>query len=849
MGLTPVTDPKTDAVLYKNKPVADANDFITGSEGGNGQKEISPENMAKLEEARARNGRIEFNRKAGEAVEGASKAVGGFVTDTVLSLQDVLNGSPKAMDRALDPARERLIEQAQKEGAEIDRKTYAEDGQAAAYLGNAAEQNTFLKEGDPEAEKEEDREMELPASVSETSAAPRTETPAAGSGSVAGAAQGAAGGSPGTAPETPAQSAAVRAGQALYQLNQQKAVLAGASGQRLANMESDLNAQGTRLAASIVNMPPEKQRAELLKWQGKIERDQAYSPRADNISPQEAEARRRVVNGVMRSVTGKMQSNSLERQRSQELADMQTRMDEVIAGVSAGVYNDNPQGAYEDGLNTIGGAARHLSPQQYRSAVTGLYDGITSEIYGAVMGDILKKYAGEPIDETGELDGVLDSMEEVAQAGAGFLSGGLGTEGLNILTVKAAGFAANARKQVADYNTGLLDSWNREYNMAVEKGDYPKIAEIANRWKPYREQMINAGTITGEQEYKTRNYFGVAGKTGEGNGGAASAAKKVITGLQEFMVTGGATDMSPAKALEITAKDIQRAQTNEDGSRLTDWQARDLAVFHLADQWLKSNDFKDGDAVKQAYLNLSQNLEGWVKDKGLDGDTAMKLTNDAYHVFWNGLFNMNPNSTPHQIEEKAADIATNFYDAAKPVFDSNNSIDEDMEAGRNDVNELRTAVGKIRNMAGQMGMPPESLAKTQLMAGTYEGVVTAIRSHAADLIKDIGDGRFIDVEPDALQDLITVRADEDTGGFRVSVDAGDRKSGGTISRSFDVKFDQRGRLVFADKTGEYTLTGDGAYGKWRRPFEDAAVQRERKEDEANENRFWSYGYNEMRGYR
>jgi hypothetical protein len=635
---------------------------------------------------------------------------------------------------------------------------------------------------------------------------------------------------------TNAQVAAAEAGLRLYRIQKQRQEYEGALGVKLDNMAFDLKTQGTQLAASIQNMTPEKQRFELAKWNEKITQSRAYSPKADGISPQEREARERVINGVMRSVIGQVQSNSLERQRSQELADMQTRMDGVIADVSGGVYNNRPEEAYFDGIKAVNGAERHLSPQQYRAAVTGLYDGITSGLYGAVMGDVLKRAGGDPVDSAEELEIIMQKADGLARGGAGYLSGALGPEAGKVLLAKAAGFAAGARKQVADYNTGLLDAYNREYNTRLETGD-PKAMEIAAEWRENRQKMINAGTITGEQEYKTRNYFGVAGKAGEGNGGAASVAKGEITGLQEFFVTGGAAGTSPEAALKAVTDTIQDTQTNPDGSPLDDWQARDLAVFHLADQWTKSSSFKDGDTIKQAYLALTQNLDDQVKAKGIDRDTAMKLTNDAYHVFWNGLFNMAPDSTPHQIEEKVADIAKNFYTAALPVFDSENSIDEDMKAGRNDIKELRTAVGKIRGMAEQMGIPPESLAKSQLMAGTYEGVVSAIQSHAADLINDLGEGRFIDVEPDALKDLITVRADEDTGGFRVSVNAGDRKSGGSISRNFDVKFDRRGRLVFADETGEYTLTGDGAYGKWRRPFEDAAVQREQKEDEAIRRRY------------
>jgi hypothetical protein len=619
---------------------------------------------------------------------------------------------------------------------------------------------------------------------------------------------------------TNAQVAAAQAGLRLYGIQKQRQEYEGALGVKLDNMAFDLKTQGTQLAASIQNMTPEKQRTELLKWQDKINQDPAYSPFDKNISPQEREARARVVNGVMQSVIGQVQSNSLERQRSQELADMQTKTDGIVADVSGGRYNSRPEEAYADGLRAVEAAARHLSPQQYNSAVTGLYEGVTSELYGAVMGEVLKRAGGEPITGAEELGVIMKKVDGLARVGAGYLSGALGNEAGKVLLAKAAGFAAGAKKQVADYNTGLLESYNREYNMYVEADD-PRAADTAALWRENRQKMINAGTITGEQAYKTRNYFGTAEKTGEGNGGAASAAKAEITGLQEFMVTGGAAGTSPAEALELTAQKILKTQTNRDGSPLTGWQARDLAVYHLADQWIHSNSFRDGDAVKQAYLNLTQNLDDLIKAEGIDGDTAYRLTNDAYHVFWNGLFNMSPDSTVREIKEHAGKIAADFYNAMSPVFNDNNHIDEDVLVNRFDPKNLKEVAGNIFDAAGRMGIDPDMLAKSEMSGGTYNAVIKTLKTQARSWVRQEYGDIFKGMTPEKAENAIQIKPDTDNGRFMVSVEVPYPLATGrfaTRKKLFNAEFDRKGRLVFSDADYEgnsyvpyHTLAGNGVW--------------------------------------
>jgi hypothetical protein len=474
------------------------------------------------------------------------------------------------------------------------------------------------------------------------------------------------------------------------------------------NMASDLTSQGRQLAASVQNESPYQQRFKLQEWIDKLNANQAYSPMADGITPEEREARTLAVNAAARAFSGEVQRNSLEQQKSQSLADAETRAQAVLAGIGQDAYDDNMGGAYEDALKSWEQARRYLTPQQFQAVVTRQYGAVAEAASGKIVSGFLEGAGGKPVyGET--LQTILSETAAAAGYGAGYAGWMLkGKEGDDAAAAEAAeaalavgllaeGIPEAARKRVRDYNKGILDARQEEFAGMLESGRASAAAGMAETWRANRSRMASGGAISGEQQNATKNYFKIKDGGESGHGIATALTKDIVQAMSLYVSTNGMSGTNPEDGL-LLARDRILEAARSNGENMTGAEAIAKAAATLVGQWEKINDFEGMDIVSSTLKDLNKLVTDHLATITNDKQKPEKneLIDLAYAGFVSNLFLTGAANSGKGVKDRVSDYAGQFLETLQPFWDVVSKMDYPKGDADSPARDM-TAVGKYMN--------------------------------------------------------------------------------------------------------------------------------------------------------
>ena len=561
---------------------------------------------------------------------------------------------------------------------------------------------------------------------------------------------------------------------------------------KLQSMEFEARSRAAQLAADMKEASPENQRIKAGAFIESLLSSPATSPMAA-VDPREKAARYKILNGVQQHLLSEVQRNSMERQKSQALADMGTRTAAVIKNARDGVYESDPLKAYADVAGGINAAAKYMSPQQYNAQVIEAYDGLAEAMAEAGMKTAFKFYADKPVLNVPDMGLWIKDLSgyEAGAVRMGALLGG--GDGVALLTDRAGLISEKVGKTLQDYNRGLLDKNETRRVTALEEGDIAAARTVSAEWLPLMREMAEKGDISSRDAYATRNYFGAPAE--EGGGGAdgksaAALAKQYLPKVQDW-ASDGVSGMSPAEAINALTADIMTAAGWDDvtlpplpadaggeekkryeaaekalseQAKKARYRAKNTAMETLFNAWSKSTDFKNSDIVLSSYHAVMDNVEEALKPKGkLEKTGSPAAEKAAWDVFWNGVYNIPTNAGRSEVNDRMRVLTTNFVDDLAVVLDTG-ADDRTYEEARNNpdaasmsVKDMEKTYKKYIEFGKNTGADVSALADNAGTDAKYHNFINKVRAMAAEAFDegrgdyegyimvshDVNGGRFI----------------------------------------------------------------------------------------------------------
>ena len=567
---------------------------------------------------------------------------------------------------------------------------------------------------------------------------------------------------------------------------------------KLDAMNFELQSRASQLAASIQNLPPEKQREKGAKFMEQALSDEAFSPLA-NITPEEKAARAKILNGAVQALGREVQRNSMEWQKSKALADMETRIEAAAHRARSGSYSNNPEQAYRDAAAGVYAAGAYMSPQAGRAAAAEAYEATAAALAEYFTAQAIDLNRGEPVSAAQAAGGIKKAAG--LEAGAALMGAALGgADGVAALSARAGLTAEKIDKALQDYNRGLLDSNEARRVTALEAGDIAAARVISEEWLPLMREMAEKGDISSRDAYATRNYFGAPaeadgggadGKSAAADGKSAAAlAKQYLPKVQDW-ASDGVSGMSPAEAINALTADIMTAAGWDDvtlpplpadagdeekkryeaaekalseQAKKARYRAKNTAMETLFNAWSKSTDFKNSDIVLSSYHAVMDNVEEALKPKGkLEKTGSPAAEKAAWDVFWNGVYNIPTNAGRSEVNDKMRVLTTNFVDDLAAVLDAG-ADDRTYEEARNNpdaasmsVKDMEKTYKKYIEFGKNTGADVSALADNAGTDAKYHNFINKVRAMAAEAFDegrgdyegyimvshDVNGGRFI----------------------------------------------------------------------------------------------------------
>ena len=570
---------------------------------------------------------------------------------------------------------------------------------------------------------------------------------------------------------------------------------------KLNSMNFELQSRASQLAASIQNLPPEKQREKRAKFMQDVMTNEAASYLAGNIPPEEKAARALILNNAMQTFGREVQRNSLEYQKSKALADMGTRIEAAAHRARSGSYSNNPEQAYRDAAAGVYAAGKYMNPQAGRAAMAEAYEATAAALAEHLTAQVIDFNRGEPV-AAAEAAGWIKKTAGL-EAGAALMGAALGgADGVAALSARAGLTAEKIDKALQDYNRGLLDSNEARRVTALEAGDIAAARVISEEWLPLMREMAEKGDISSRDAYATRNYFGAPaeadgggadGKSAAADGKSAAAlAKQYLPKVQDW-ASDGVSGMSPAEAIDALTADIMTAAGWDDvtlpplpadagdeekkryeaaekalseQAKKARYRAKNTAMETLFNAWSKSTDFENSDVVLTSYHAVMDNVEEALKPKGkLEKTGSPAAEKAAWDVFWNGVYNIPADAGRSEVNDRMRVLTTNFVDDLAAVLDAG-ADDRVYEESRNSpdaasmsVKDMEKTYKKYIEFGKNTGADASALADNAGTDAKYHNFINKVRAMAAEAF-DEGRGDY--------EGLIMVSHDVNGGRFIIS---------------------------------------------------------------------------------
>jgi hypothetical protein len=469
-----------------------------------------------------------------------------------------------------------------------------------------------------------------------------------------------------------------------------------ALGFNLDNMSFDLQQQGIQLAANIATLSPGQQNFKRSEWLYNINNNPAYSPLAPGISQQEAAGRAKIINAASQFVIGQVNQNSREQQKSQTLANMQKNLAVVGEKINAGLYKDNEAQAFIEGKAALDAAARYMSPLEYQQAAANLQSSIYEGVLESIWNRVKEDGAGGPLDikallnkETGET--LEDRYKKIAAFSIGYLGGDLGEDETAVVKKKAAALFENAKIKISDYNRGILDEDQKEWLTAIARGESgTAIESIRESGLKHQKTMTEAGSLTTDDAYKTRDYFKAVGEGSEATTQAEKALlDNAVRDLENYEMNAGGT--APDKTLDIYTgklKDLILAEDktldpeNLDDVKEAERRARNRALPTLFKAWMKHSGNEKLGFVADYYQEYKDEVTKAAKDAGMEGEEIAAFTNLADNAFMMDVFSVNRKDKKEGgVDLLETIVARNNKESISKLMELHNATIDIKEAG------------------------------------------------------------------------------------------------------------------------------------------------------------------------
>jgi hypothetical protein len=454
---------------------------------------------------------------------------------------------------------------------------------------------------------------------------------------------------------------------------------------KLQSMEFEARSRAAQLAADIQNLSPENQRIKAGAFIESLLSSPATSPMAA-VDPREKAARYNILNGVQQHLLSEVQRNSMERQKSRALADMDTGLAAVMKNAREGkMYEKEPIQAYLDAAGRVNAAAKYMSPRQYNAQVIEAYDGVAGAMAEAALNKVFKESAGEPVYNWDPYINVHAGYGGGAIKMGALLGGG---DGVALLTDRAGLISEKVEKAVNDYNRGLLDSAEARRVTALEAGKSAEAQYIRAQWLPKMTEMGESGSISSRDAYATRNYFRDVQRGGAADGSdrslAIAAQVKSWMPAVEAWTNGIAEDASggrsPSEVMKIiTETIIEEGVTDPDGRRWTDERIKSAVETEFITQ-IVNNKEKGGDDWMFVVGQMNEGIAAF-NAVAKDYATTNNLGTDIEKTLAEQLYNLNYNmkvmavksaENPKQLKEDLNKLEASTLRDALFLFDINN---------------------------------------------------------------------------------------------------------------------------------------------------------------------------------
>ncbi|MDR2803361.1 MAG: hypothetical protein LBB22_03610 [Treponema sp.] len=368
----------------------------------------------------------------------------------------------------------------------------------------------------------------------------------------------------------------------------------GALGEKMEALQFDLSQQGRQLAVSIMNKSPDQQAIRRKEWLQKLWTNPTFSPRAQGISPKEAEIRRQILIKQEREIIDTVNRSALESERQRIIVNAQNRMSDAINKIAIG----EAEGGYslEQGLRTVIYAADslmdHVPYSEWDNAIKSGMSAAVNSHNSFLLTTALK--AAEP-DGTIDMRTLIGTDEELGKDEDG-----------NEITIPASSGILDAIDEGRGALQAILQKShpNDSTRNSLMMDDYNASVELGRAQIIEKVQAFNYGkyqTTAGEAQLLDNN-------------GGYGAAENIREGMRTRA-------LAEYKNGNISLDQFLKAQKMLEPVTETDRGLNSKTVDKWANEWYDTIQAEfDGGAVdiSAAYDNMVSRIEtsGWKKPDG-----------------------------------------------------------------------------------------------------------------------------------------------------------------------------------------------------------------------------------------
>jgi hypothetical protein len=474
-------------------------------------------------------------------------------------------------------------------------------------------------------------------------------------------------------PSGNAQLAALAAGFNAGQYNKAKEELQGAQNALLERNAYDLQRRAEQVMKRYENETPEKQRYETERFLNAVYTDEAYSPQADGIPPQEAKARYEILNRLGQGMANQIQRQSFKIQQERQMVSLQNESAAVINDVYTG--KTDVGAAFNNLSAVLGAAGQYLSPIEKNKVVLSTLENTAKARLAYTSRRAIENAQKTPGGLVTDVEGIAarnaDELMRIYGEGVGYL----GTDkGFELFKIEAVIAQEAAVKELRDYNAGVFTEKQAEYERALNVGG-AGAAGFADEWRPRLAEAAQSGMISIDDGYRTRDFFKPVTNDGRTAAVVKNTVKDFVPEVLAYMgdTTGAGVGMSfsyaaAAVSEAIEAKGgIERADGRGYWSREQVKQAVESELFTAIAQSNQPVAGAAGDAVRKI-RDSDALISGVIKEayKGEDKGEAEDLENGMKNVYLELLAEaFKTSKSPEELNRRINDIDA---DRMKDVF-------------------------------------------------------------------------------------------------------------------------------------------------------------------------------------